>query len=57
MPVPHGFVEKLAELSVVPTYSDRAVEAGKTYRYAITAVDRAGNESARSGEIEVALRQ
>jgi hypothetical protein len=40
--------EKLADTSVLPAYSDRAVEAGKTYRYQVTAVDRAGNESGRS---------
>jgi hypothetical protein len=47
-----GPLEKVAETSQVPTYSDRAVEHGKTYRYAITAVDRAGNESARSPEVK-----
>lgn len=35
------------------SYSDRAVEAGKTYHYAVTAVDRKGNESNKSGEVEV----
>ena len=50
-----GAFEKLAEVSAVPTYSDRAVEAGKTYRYAITAVDRAGNESERSAALEVVV--
>uniref|UniRef100_Q02A64 Fibronectin, type III domain protein n=1 Tax=Solibacter usitatus (strain Ellin6076) TaxID=234267 RepID=Q02A64_SOLUE len=49
-----GELEKLADISVAPSYSDRAVEAGKTYRYAITALDRAGNESARSPVLEVA---
>ena len=43
-----GPLEKLAETSQVPAYSDRAVEHGKTYRYAVSAVDRAGNESTRS---------
>jgi hypothetical protein len=40
--------EKLAESNAIPSYSDAAVEHGKTYRYAISAVDKAGNESARS---------
>ncbi len=50
-----GSFEKLADLSVVPTYSDHAVESGKTYRYAITALDRAGNESPRSAALEVVV--
>ena len=50
-----GDFEKLADVSVAPTYSDRAVEAGKTYRYAITALDRVGNESARSAVVEVVV--
>lgn len=48
-----GTLEKVADVSVVPSYSDRKVEHGKTYRYAITALDQAGNESSRSGSIEV----
>jgi fibronectin type 3 domain-containing protein len=50
-----GDFEKLADISVAPSYSDRGVEAGKTYRYAITALDRAGNESARSAVLEVVV--
>jgi hypothetical protein len=44
-----GAFEKLADISQLPTYSDRAVEPGKTYRYQVTALDQAGNESPRSG--------
>jgi hypothetical protein len=51
-----GAFEKLEELVQVPAYSDRKVEAGKTYRYQITAVDQAGNESARSAAIPVAVQ-
>jgi len=36
-----------------PTYSDRSVEAGKKYSYAVSAIDSAGNESARSMVAEV----
>lgn len=53
--VANGAFEKLAEVTAVPTFSDRGVEAGKSYRYAVTAVDRAGNESARSAVVEVVL--
>jgi len=50
-----GALEKLADVNQVPSYSDRKVEHGKTYRYAITAVDQAGNESARTAPAEVRL--
>jgi fibronectin type 3 domain-containing protein len=43
-----GAFEKLADLSPVPAYSDKAIQKDVAYRYAVTAVDRAGNESQRS---------
>lgn len=43
-----GPFEKIADQIAAPTYSDRQVEAGKRYRYAISAVDLTGNESQRS---------
>jgi hypothetical protein len=36
-----------------PAFSDRMIQTGEQYRYAITAVDTAGNESARSAIVEV----
>jgi hypothetical protein len=51
----NGTMEKIGDVSVVPSYSDRQAEHGKTYRYAISAVDQAGNESPKSTTIEVAL--
>lgn len=36
-----------------PSYSDRSVEPGKRYRYAVASVDRAGNESERSEPVEI----
>jgi hypothetical protein len=51
----NGALEKIADASAVPSYSDRRVEHGKIYRYAITAIDQAGNESPRSAPIEVAM--
>jgi hypothetical protein len=51
-----GPLDKLADTSQVPTYSDRAVDHGKTYRYAVTAIDRNGNESPRSALVEAAFR-
>jgi hypothetical protein len=53
--VASGAFEKLADVSQIPSYSDRNVEHGKTYRYAISAVDQAGNESARTPAVEVGL--
>jgi hypothetical protein len=50
-----GAFEKLADVSQIPSYSDRSVEHGKTYRYAISALDQAGNESARTPAVEVGL--
>ena len=50
-----GPFEKLADTSQLPAYSDRAVEPGKTYRYQITAVDLAGNESTRSAAAAASL--
>jgi hypothetical protein len=51
----NGALQKIADVSVVPSYSDRKVEHGKTYRYQISAVDQSGNESPRSAPIEVAM--
>ena len=34
--------------------SDRQIEAGKKYRYAVSAVDQTGNESRRSEPVEAA---
>ncbi len=51
-----GAFERIAEVSQIPAYSDHAVEAGKSYRYAISAFDQAGNESGRSVAIEVTMQ-
>jgi hypothetical protein len=48
--------EKIADLVEAPNYSDRRVASGKRYRYAISAVDQLGNESARSQPVEVAAQ-
>jgi hypothetical protein len=48
-----GEFEKIAGPIDAPAYSDRVVEMGKTYRYAVSAVDRTGNESARTAPVEV----
>jgi hypothetical protein len=51
---PGGDFEKIGETAETPSYSDKQVESGKQYRYAVSAFDKAGNESKRSMEIEVA---
>jgi hypothetical protein len=47
-----GPLEKLAEPGAIPSYSDTPVEKGKTYRYAVSAFDKAGNESGRCAAVE-----
>jgi hypothetical protein len=39
---------KVADLVVAPTFSDNKIEAGKKYRYEVSAVDVKGNESLHS---------
>jgi hypothetical protein len=50
-----GPFERLGEMVTIPSYSDRAVEHGKRYRYAVSAIDKTGNESARAGPVEATL--
>jgi hypothetical protein len=50
-----GEYERIAEVSQVPAYSDQKVERGKTYRYEVSAIDRSGNESARSAQVEASI--
>jgi hypothetical protein len=42
---------------ITTVYTDRGVQSGRTYRYAVTALDRArqANESARSNEVSVTV--
>ena len=41
-------MEPIGDLTNVPTFSDRKVEHGKTYKYAISAIDKKNNESEKS---------
>ncbi|MEO5926942.1 MAG: hypothetical protein ABIR70_24215 [Bryobacteraceae bacterium] len=45
-----GAFEAIAQHVALPAYNDTAVEAGKRYRYTISAMDRTGNPSMRSME-------
>jgi hypothetical protein len=48
-----GAFTVVADAVETPAYSDRQITAGTTYRYQVTAVDAAGNESAPSPPIEI----
>jgi hypothetical protein len=50
--VDNGPFEKYAALVEAPNFSDAKIEAGKKYRYTISAVDLTGNESVRSAPVE-----
>jgi fibronectin type 3 domain-containing protein len=47
-----GPFERLPDTQELPTYSDRKVESGKAYRYAVSAIKRNGFESPMSGPVE-----
>jgi hypothetical protein len=51
--VSDGKLEKIADIPDAPSYSDRKLESGKRYRYAVSAVDRLGNESSPSEPVEI----
>jgi len=48
-----GKLEKIADIQDAPSYSDRKLESGKRYRYAVSAVDRLANESKLSEPVEI----
>ncbi len=48
-------LERQGTLVTLPAYSDRKLEHGKTYRYAISAVDKKNNESGQSTPAEAAF--
>lgn len=47
-----GPLERLADLVDTPTYSDKQIELGKKYKYAISAIDQNGNESKTCSPVE-----
>jgi hypothetical protein len=53
--VDNGPFQKIASLIDAPAFSDSKVEAGKKYRYTVSAVDRTGNESAPSAPAEASV--
>jgi len=48
-----GDFVKISGVIEAPAYSDATVESGKAYHYAVTSVDRLGNESQRSSQIPI----
>lgn len=54
--VDNGPFDKIASLIEIPTFSDSNIQAGKRYRYTISAVDLTGNESAQSAPVEAAAQ-
>jgi fibronectin type 3 domain-containing protein len=55
--VDNGPFEKYASLVEAPTFSDSKIQAGKKYRYTVSAVDLTGNESAQSSPPAEAIAQ
>ncbi len=54
--VDNGPFQKIAPLIEFPAFSDSNIQAGKRYRYRISAVDLTGNESAPSAPVEAAAQ-
>jgi hypothetical protein len=52
-----GPFERIAELVEDPAYSDKSIKPGKKYKYAVSSIDQAGNESAKSAPVEIASPQ
>jgi fibronectin type 3 domain-containing protein len=52
-----AFLRIATTQSITTLYTDQDVRPGRTYRYAVTALDRArqANESARSNEVSVTV--
>jgi len=48
-----GPFSRIGDLLETPSASDRSVESGKRYRYAVSAVDQLGNQSALSAPVEM----
>lgn len=50
-------LERISDLLEVPAFSDRKIESGKSYSYAVTSVDRNGNESAKTEPASITVAQ
>ncbi|MCL5746575.1 MAG: hypothetical protein M1541_22035, partial [Acidobacteria bacterium] len=45
--------KRIGETGETPSYGDHDIQSGKQYRYAVSAVDKAGNESEPCAPIEI----
>jgi hypothetical protein len=54
--VDNGPFQKIASLIEAPTFSDSMIQAGKRYRYTVSAVDLTGNESAQTAPVEASTQ-
>jgi hypothetical protein len=50
-----GAFERIAGPLSSPSFSDKEARPGAKYRYAVSAVDQVGNESARSSAVDISL--
>ncbi|MBM3762470.1 MAG: hypothetical protein FJW36_19770 [Acidobacteria bacterium] len=50
-----GVFARIAESPSAASYRDAGVKAGQNYRYAVSAVDRKGNESPKSEPVEIQI--
>jgi hypothetical protein len=50
---PDGQWKLVADKQLTANFQDQQIKSGETWRYAISAVDRSGNESAKSNEVEI----
>jgi hypothetical protein len=51
----NGVPVRVGAVEAAPAYRDTSALPGRTYEYSVSAVDRDGNESARSAEVEEGL--
>ena len=49
----NGPLERLADMIEAPSFSDKNIQGGRHYRYTVSAVDQAGNESKPSTPVEI----
>ncbi len=52
---PNGVFSKIADSPTAASYRDASVTPGQTYRYAVTALDKKGNESPKSEPVEILI--
>ncbi len=52
-----GEFERIGELTEAPAFSDKSIQAGTSYRYAVASVDQKGNESGKSEPVAITAPQ